>query len=122
MTRRIPALAALLLGASCTVGPDFRRPVAPPDRGYSSSEQADRTAAADGKAQRFVEGLPVAADWWRLFHSVALDATVDRAMTASPGLEQARATLRQNQDLLRAGYGVFFPQVNEVDPEIRTRN
>jgi NodT family efflux transporter outer membrane factor (OMF) lipoprotein len=42
----------------------------------------------------------------------ALDAIVEQALEGNPGLESARATLRRNQDSLRAGYGVFFPQVD----------
>ena len=42
----------------------------------------------------------------------ALDAIVGQALAGNPGLEAARATLRQSQDSLRAGYGVFFPQVD----------
>jgi NodT family efflux transporter outer membrane factor (OMF) lipoprotein len=70
------------------------------------------TAPADGKAQRFIEGGAVASDWWRMFRSPALASIVDRALAANPGLDKARATLRENQDLLRAGYGVFFPQID----------
>ena len=42
----------------------------------------------------------------------ALDAIVGEALAGNPGLDAARATLRQSQDSLRAGYGVFFPQVD----------
>jgi NodT family efflux transporter outer membrane factor (OMF) lipoprotein len=52
----------------------------------------------------------VAADWWQVLRSPALDSIVKQAIAANPGLESARATLRKNQDNLRAGYGVFFPQ------------
>jgi NodT family efflux transporter outer membrane factor (OMF) lipoprotein len=95
----------------CAVGPDFHLPAAPSDRGYTS-EGAPTTSVAEGKAQRFVEGQPIAADWWHILGSPALDAIVRQAFAGNPGLEAARATLRKNQDSLRAGYGVFFPQVD----------
>ena len=104
-------LAVCSLGAGCAVGPDFHRPAAPAGAGYAAGPVA-QTASADGKAQRFVEGGAVASDWWRMFRSSALASVVDRALAANPGLDKARATLRENQDLLRAGYGVFFPQID----------
>jgi NodT family efflux transporter outer membrane factor (OMF) lipoprotein len=102
-------LAACLLATGCMVGPDFRRPDAPVDRTYTREPAG--AAALEG-AQRVVEGQPIAAEWWRLFGSPALDAIVARALQDNPGLEEARATLRRNQDSLRAGYGVFFPQAD----------
>jgi len=93
------------------VGPNFDPPVAPGDRDYRR-EPVAQTGVADGVSQEFRYGQPVASEWWRSLHSPVLDAIVARALAANPGLEQARATLRQNQDSLRAGYGVFFPQVN----------
>jgi NodT family efflux transporter outer membrane factor (OMF) lipoprotein len=104
-----PSVALLLAG--CVVGPDFHRPAAPSDTSYTP-EAATQTASADGRAQRFVEGQSIAADWWRMLGCPALDDAVAQALRANPGLDAARATLRQNQDLLRAGYGVFFPQMS----------
>jgi len=112
MTRgAIVLVAACLVGLGCAVGPDFHRPAAPTDRGYTP-EPAGSTVVAGGKVQHFVEGEKVAADWWRLLECPALDAIVLEAIAANPGLESARASLRRSQDGLRAGYGVFFPQVN----------
>ena len=52
------------------------------------------------------------ADWWRLFRSPPLDAMVQQALANNPTLQAAEASLRQSQDNLRAGYGVFYPQVD----------
>ncbi len=112
MNRRLAALAVpWLLNVQCAVGPDFHRPAAPDDPGFTR-EPVKETVAAEGTAQRFVEGRSVAASWWRILRSPALDSMVDQAIAANPGLESARATLRKNQDSLRAGYGVFFPQLD----------
>ena len=35
-----------------------------------------------------------------------------QALAENPGLDAAEATLRESQDSLRAGYGVFFPQLD----------
>ena len=107
----VAVLAACVVSAGCAVGPDFHRPDAPSDRSFTS-QPTTPTAVADGKAQRFIEGQPIAADWWRMLRSPALDSIVAQALAGNPGLEAARATLRQSQESLRAGYGVFFPQVD----------
>jgi NodT family efflux transporter outer membrane factor (OMF) lipoprotein len=44
------------------------------------------------------------------FGSAQLDAVVRQAISNNPTLQAAEASLRQSQDNLRAGYGVFFPQ------------
>jgi len=110
--RWLVAMSAAAFGVmGCAVGPDFGRPAAPTDRGYTP-QLARETVEADGSAQRFVEGLPVAFAWWRFFECPMLNGVVARALTSNPGLEAARATLRKSQDDLRAGYGVFFPQID----------
>lgn len=112
MTSRLLALSVTcLVSVSCAVGPDFHRPAAPSDRRYTP-EATSETAVADGKAQRFVEGQGIEANWWQVLRCPALDSIVGQALANNPGLEAARATLRQNQDSLRAGYGAFFPQVD----------
>jgi NodT family efflux transporter outer membrane factor (OMF) lipoprotein len=104
-------LAVCLASVDCAVGPDFHRPAAPNDRSYTR-EPVLATVAADGVSQRFVEGQPISTHWWRVLRCTALDSMVDEAIAKNPGLEAARATLRKTQDDLRAGYGVFFPEVN----------
>jgi NodT family efflux transporter outer membrane factor (OMF) lipoprotein len=103
-------IAAAMLGA-CAVGPDFVRPAPPKVDRYTSQPLAAATVAADGHAQQFTPGMTLTADWWRLFGSTQLDALVQQAVANNPTLEAAEASLRQSQDNLRAGYGVFFPQV-----------
>jgi outer membrane protein TolC len=66
---------------------------------------------ADGQVQRFEDGKQVVADWWRLFENPKVDAFITQSMADNPTLQAAQATLRQSQDILRAGYGVFIPQI-----------
>lgn len=105
-------MVAIVALSACAVGPDFVRPSTPVADRYTTEPLAPVTVIADGQAQRFHPGAPQTPDWWRIFHSSALDAVVRQAISASPTLEQAGASLRQSQDKLRAGYGVFFPQVD----------
>ncbi|MGE8632581.1 MAG: efflux transporter outer membrane subunit [Achromobacter piechaudii] len=97
----LAAIGLLAFTAGCTVGPDFAAPAAP--------EVASYTANGDGlpanAAQRVQSGADIPAQWWRLFHSDALDQLVRQALQASPTLAQARATLRQASENLDAETG-----------------
>jgi NodT family efflux transporter outer membrane factor (OMF) lipoprotein len=107
--RLAAALALLTMLSGCAVGPDFLRPEAPPVQHYSTGADPTLTTSAAGAAQRFAPGAAVAADWWRLFNSDKLGAIITAAIAANPSLEAAQQSLRQSQDNLRAGYGIFFP-------------
>ena len=106
----LPVLGLALLGG-CAVGPDFVRPASPDTHRYTRETPAAATVVADGRAQQFIVGVPLPSDWWRLFGSPQLDAVVWLAVTNNPTLQAAEASLRQSQDNLRAGYGVFYPQL-----------
>ena len=102
----------LFCASGCTVGPDFVRPEAPAISQYTHETQPASTEPADGQAQNFVPGAEIAPDWWRLFNSDKLDAMVKKSFANNQTLQSAQATLRQSQENLRAGYGVFFPQLD----------
>ncbi len=108
----IPCAICLLFVTGCTVGPDFVRPEPPKLEQYTGGTKPGPTLAAEGQAQHFLEGADVVSGWWRLFNSTKLDTLIKEALTRNPGLQAAQASLRQSQDNLRAGYGVFYPQVD----------
>jgi outer membrane protein TolC len=68
--RLSPTLLAALLLAACAVGPNYPRPPLSPAAGYGPLPQSDSETA------RLAPGGEVAADWWRIYHSQALDALV----------------------------------------------
>jgi len=103
------ALAAVLAG--CAAGPNFSRPQPPPATHYGHQPDPALTVDAHGTAQHFSAAIQVDADWWRLFGSEALDAVIAEAMANNAGLDAARANLRQSQDILRSGYGIFYPSL-----------
>jgi NodT family efflux transporter outer membrane factor (OMF) lipoprotein len=107
-------LCAMLCGyaAACAVGPDFVRPRAPATEHYTVGEQPGETVAATGGSQHFEGGASIAADWWRLFNCPKLDAVVMQSFAGNPTLQAAQASLRQSQNNLRAGYGIFYPQIS----------
>jgi NodT family efflux transporter outer membrane factor (OMF) lipoprotein len=104
--------SACLLAAGCAVGPNFVRPEAPKGTAYTADPTPTVTASAGGSAQRIERSNKLAADWWRLLGCSQLDAIVADALANNLSLEAAQATLRKSQNTLRAGYGVFFPQVD----------
>ncbi len=93
------------------MGPDFVRPEASPDAGYSAAA-TPTSVVADGTAQRLEVQQKLAADWWRVLSCPSLDALVGEAIAHNPTVEAAQANLRRSEDNLRAGYGVFYPQLD----------
>jgi len=112
--RRWHALAVLPLLSifGCAVGPNFVSPKPPETSGYTARHLPRETADADGVAQQFEPGGVVPGDWWQLFNCPALAPLIEQALAANPSLQAAQASLRQSEDLLRAGYAVFLPQVD----------
>ncbi len=114
--------AIILCCCGCAVGPNFERPKPPSIEQYASSATPTTTIAAEGKVQNFKQGAEVASDWWRLFNSPKIDAVVKEAIANNQSLQAAQAGLRQSQDILRAGYGVFYPQVNAAAEASRQKS
>jgi NodT family efflux transporter outer membrane factor (OMF) lipoprotein len=101
--------------SACAVGPDFLPPAAPDVNGYTENALPDKTAAADtagGVVQSFAADKDIPAEWWKLFSSEPLNALVEQAVKSNPDLQAAEASLRQAQEKLYAGEGVFFPSVS----------
>jgi len=95
----------------CALGPDFVPPAAPKAAGYTQGKTPAETIAADGKQQQFEWGAKISREWWHLFQSDKLDRIVQLAVANNQTLKAAQARLRESQANLRAGYGVFFPQI-----------
>lgn len=115
------AVIVLAMLGACSVGPDFVRPPPPAASDYTHEPLAASTVAADNEAQSFTRGAEIPADWWRLFKSDQLNAIVQQAMENNPTLAASEASLRESQDNLRAGYGVFFPQIGAQFDATRAR-
>lgn len=98
--------------SACTVGPDFKRPVPPDIRKYTSGGKPDQTVEANGVSQKFVIASKVPERWWQLFHQSKLDPILHQVLQGNQTLKEALANLEQSQNDLRAGYGVFYPQVS----------
>jgi NodT family efflux transporter outer membrane factor (OMF) lipoprotein len=97
--------------AACAAEPDFVRPRAPTTQHYIYGEEPASTITAGGTAQHFEPSAKIAADWWRLFDCPPLDEIVRQSFAGNQTLQAAQASLSQSQDNLRAGYGIFYPQI-----------
>src|SRR5580658_4108358 len=114
-------LLILAMLNACEVGPNFHRPAPPVADRYTAEPLPAATVVADERAQRFTASTALNADWWRLFRSTQLDAVVTQALANNPTLQASEASLRQSQNNLRAGYGVFFPQAGAEVGAVRER-
>lgn len=103
-----------LILISCAVGPNFEYPRPPSIERYTFTPIPESTISADGKAQHFESNARIVSDWWKLFNSRELNEVVKDALENNQNLQAAQANLRQSQNLLRAGYGVFYPQLDAM--------
>jgi NodT family efflux transporter outer membrane factor (OMF) lipoprotein len=101
-------VAAVLALPGCALGPTFERPAAP----QSTSYVAASGAAAQPAGPALVYGGEIAADWFSLFHSAALEELVHRALASNPDLDAARHGLLAAQEELRAVSGAQYPQLD----------
>ncbi|HXZ00737.1 MAG TPA: efflux transporter outer membrane subunit [Stellaceae bacterium] len=126
--RRASPLLALCVPAllcGCAVGPDFVKPSAPGVSGYTPEPLAGETASAsvaDGAAQRFVAGLDIPGQWWRLFHSEALSALIAEALKVNPNLQAAQSALQVAQENVAAQQGAYYPSVSGNFSASRQKN
>ena len=85
----VAASAIALLSACAAVGPNFQSPAAPATGSYAMAGDAASKVPALGA----VGGT--SGDWWTAFGSAELDRTIKQALTDSPTLAVADATLQQ---------------------------
>ena len=114
--KRLAIAGVIGWSGGCTTGPDFLPPDAPRSTTYGVTEEGAKTAEAQGPGgagQRFTADMDIPAQWWELFHSEALDASVRTALEESPTLAQAMARLRLAQEEFNAAAGTArYPAVN----------
>lgn len=93
----------------CRTHSPYHPPTPPTAPNYTEPQPMKVVAAPLAKfsapEQQFKPDLEVPKMWWRLFQCPALDQMVDEAIRQSPGLDQARARLRQAELEYRAESG-----------------
>jgi NodT family efflux transporter outer membrane factor (OMF) lipoprotein len=96
------------------VGPNFKRPVAPADGGYTPAPlptTSNTPNVPGGEAQAFVGGQDIPGEWWTLFHSQPLNDVIERSLKANPGLKAAQAALVVARENVLAQRGAYYPSV-----------
>jgi len=102
--RLLVGMLALTMLASCTLGPDFKSPDAPPVTGY--------LPAGDRPPGRiYVPGADIPARWWELFRSRPLNDLIETGIAHNADLQAAEAAVRVAQATALAQRGALFPQV-----------
>lgn len=104
------SLLGITLLSSCMVGPDFHSPPSPQTEKYTESTLPNKTVSTPrsgnaGASQVFVQGEPIPAQWWYLFHSPELNHLIDIGLAHSPNLASTQAALLQAQELVAAQIG-----------------
>lgn len=113
LIRRCGVAAALaLMFAGCAVGPDYQRPALDLPQAYTDAPQAAGLRYVQQDIQR---------DWWTLYASPALNALIEQAWAANPGIEAATAALRAAQENVYAQQGYFYPSVQAGYTPSRTK-
>jgi len=108
----IAVLALPLLG--CAVGPDFKKPAAPPVSGYTPAPLSTTESApgvTGGDAQHFTQGADISGDWWKLYQSPALESLIAQALKNNSDLKAAQAALKSSNESALAGRGAYYPQL-----------
>jgi multidrug efflux pump len=111
----IAALAAGLT-AGCAVAPRYTPPqvTVPPAYKEQASVAADLLHAAQPQDRTSRQG------WWDVFHDAQLDDLEARLLRANPTLQQADASFRQAQALVRQQRAAYFPVVTASASATRT--
>ncbi len=107
------ALACLPMGG-CAVGPDFKKPAAPPVSDYTPTPLSTTEGTPDvtgGEAQRFTKGGDIGGDWWTLYQSPALESLIAQALKNNSDLKAAQSALKAAHETALAGRGAFYPQL-----------
>ncbi len=102
----------LVVAAGCAVGPGYERQAPPQETRYLAAPAALPSAGPSDVSQRIAGSGVVPESWWQGFGSAPLDDLVNRALTKSPTLETARATLAAAKEAVVTARGALVPQID----------
>jgi NodT family efflux transporter outer membrane factor (OMF) lipoprotein len=92
------------------VGPNFHPPASPHVARYTHTPLPAKTvsvasAGKAGKAQHYMNGQDISAEWWYLFRSPPINDLINTGLANSPNLAAAYAALRVAQENLNVQIG-----------------
>ena len=111
---RCLAFSIWVFTAGCAVGPQFKKPTAPTNAGYTPAPLSTTSSTdnvAGGEAQKFVDGQDIPGDWWTLFHSKPLNDLIERSLKVNPNIKAAQAALLVARENMLAQRGAYYPSV-----------
>jgi NodT family efflux transporter outer membrane factor (OMF) lipoprotein len=109
------AIFVPLLLCGCAVGPQFKKPTAPANAGYTAAPMSTTSNSLNvvgGEAQQFVAGRDIPGQWWELFHSKPLNDLIERSLKANPDIKAAQAALLVARENVAAQRGFYYPSVS----------
>src|SRR5207248_6593919 len=98
---------AMRVGASTTLGPDYKRPAIALPAQYTEPSPA--------------EGPTVAPDWWRLYSDATLDDLVASGQKTNADVRLAAARVQEAEGVLREARAASFPDGSAGAPATRRR-
>jgi len=104
----------MLLDA-CAVGPQFKKPAAPTNAGYTTAPMPATSSTpkvVGGETQQFFDGRDIPGEWWTLFHSKPLNDLIERSLKANPDIKAAQAALLVARENVFAQRGAYYPSVS----------
>jgi multidrug efflux system outer membrane protein len=109
--RTAAVTAALVLSASCMVGPKYQRPATPAPVQYKESASPD-TGTTN----------PIAySNWWLVFHDDELNHLEQQVDAANQEIKAGMARVEQAQAYLKASRSYLFPSVSAGGSASRSR-
>jgi multidrug efflux system outer membrane protein len=94
-----------LIGASCALGPNYKRP---PQQMPTTFKSATTQEIGEVRLQR---------DWWRLFGDPTLDELEEQMVAANPSVQAAMANVAAERAAAGIAKSQFYPTVT-LDPSI----
>ena len=97
-------LAALLLQAGCTVGPDYERP-----NHSIPNDWTEKGTGLDPATSRVNSRTAAVTEWWKTFKDPELTSLVERAAQSNLDLKLAQARVREARGLQGVSSGALLP-------------
>lgn len=109
---KISVLICAFTLSACAVGPDFSVPSSPDVYSYNEIKDPTKVQNVDGDVQEFQFGNDPIVHWWEYFNSKDINQAILDGLKNSFNLKSAQAALEASKDNLKAGTGIFYPQVS----------
>jgi NodT family efflux transporter outer membrane factor (OMF) lipoprotein len=112
------ALAAALLGACRTVGPDFERPQVPWLAGWPGGSLAALASSSAAPARQDGDRGAALQAWWDNFHDPVLSQLIAGALRANPNVRTAGLRIMEARAQLGIAASTLYPQGQQVTAEL----